>query len=390
MRAQSQTTYSGPGAVKIIRMIKLFSSALFWLFFVLPLSLGVLYYMEYASNQYRSTAHFTIEENGKTTIDPIGALTGLSGPVPSTRDALIIKDFIESREVIELIKQKVDIKKLYARMDKDILSRLEPDASIEDIVEYWHKKVRVDFDSSSGITKLSVMAFEPEDAVKIIKSILTVSENLINRLSEKARLDTLHFAEKELKKAEDKLKETRRKVMQFREREKSLSPEKNVEIKISLIASLEADLAKAEADLRGLRAQLQENTPKVRNALNRVSSLKQQIRKEKARGSMNASNAQRKNTKSLSKLIARHEELLTEQSFAEKSYESALVLMEQARIDAAKQHRYLTVIVQPQLPEEAVKPDQPHDYIVLFLSCLLFWGISTLVIASIRDHAGWV
>jgi capsular polysaccharide transport system permease protein len=64
--------------------------------------------------------------------------------------------------------------------------------------------------------------------------------------------------------------------------------------------------------------------------------------------------------------------------------------MEKTRIDATQQHRYLTVIVQPKLPEEAAKPKQPHDFIVLFLACLLLWGIISLIIASVRDHAGWV
>lgn len=370
-------------------MLKLLGSPLFWLFFLIPLSAGSVYYAKFASNQYESYAHFTIEENGKANIDPLGALTGLSGPVSSTRDALIIKDFIESREAIEQIKGEIDIKALYAREDKDWLSRLEQDSSIEDTVEYWKKKVRVHFDTTSGITRLSVMAFEPEDSVNIIKAILKTSEKLVNNLSEKARQDSLSFARQELKSAENSLKQARSQVTQFREQEKALSPEKDVEIKITLIASLEAELAAAEAELRSLRVGLQDSTPKVQAARNRVYSLKQQIGKEKARGT--ESNIKNKRfSKTLSKLISQHEELLTVQSFAEKTYESTLLMMEQARIDAAKQHRYLTVTVQPQLPEEAVKPDQPHDYIVLFLSCLMFWGISSLVIASIKDHAGWI
>ncbi len=370
-------------------MLRLLISPLFWLFFLLPLGAGSWYYYALASNLYESYAHFTIEENGKASIDPLGALTGLAGPVSSTRDALIIKDFIESREVIEQIKDKVDIRKLFAREDKDWLSRLEQDASIEDIVEYWKKKVRVDFDSASGITRLSVMAFEPQDAVNIIKEILYRSEVLVNNLSNKARQDSLNFAREELAKAEAGLKLARSNVTQFREKQRALSPEKHVEIKITLIASLQAELATAEADLRALRISLQDSTPKVQVARNRVYSLKQQIGKEKMRGTR-ASTKNKRYSKTLSKLISQHEELLTDQGFAEKTYASTLLIMEQARIDAIKQHRYLTIIVRPQLPEEAIKPDQPRDYIVLFLVSLLFWGIASLIIASIKDHAGWI
>lgn len=367
--------------------MKILGSVFFWLFFIIPMALGITYYYKYASQQYEATAHFTIEKSGKSQSDPLGALTGLPGSVSSTRDALIIKDFIESREVIEQTKNDFDIKALYAREDKDWLSRLEKDASIENVVEYWKEKVSVEFDSTSGIVSLSVLAFDPESAVLVINSILKVSENLINNLSEKSRQDSLNFARRELRAAEDNLKNARGKVRQFRDKEQTLSPEKNIEAKLSLIISLEADLAKSEAKLRSLRTSLHENSPKVRGAKNRFLALKAQVKKERASSTRSGTKG---DSKTIGALIAKQEELLTEQGFAEKAYASTLLNMEQVRIDATQQHRYLTVIVQPKLPEDAAKPKQPHDYIVLLLSCLLLWGLASLVIASIRDHAGWV
>ncbi len=366
--------------------MKLLKSVTFWLFFVIPMALGTTYYSKYASNQYETTAHFTIEKSGGFQSDPLGALTGLSGNVSSTRDALIIKDFIESREVIEQTKNDFDIKKLYARNDKDWLSRLEENASIEDILDYWRSKVSIEFNTSSGIAHLSVFAFEPEDAMLVINSVLKASQKLVNNLSEKSRQDSLKFARRELKNAEKKLATVRTKVKQFHDNEQILSPEKNIETKLTLVAGLEADLAKAETELRSLRIALHDRSPKVKAARNKYESLKRQVQKEKARSFHSKGNK----SKTIGALIAKQQALLTEQDFAEKSYASTLLNVEQARIDAIQQHRYLTVIVKPQLPERAAKPDQPHDYIVLFLSCLLLWGIVGLIIASIRDHAGWV
>lgn len=364
----------------------LLKSALFWLFFVLPMALGSTYYIKYASKQYEATAHFTIEKTSKFQSDPLGALTGLTGNVASTRDALIIKDFIESREVIVQTQNNFDIRKLYARNDKDWLSRLQKDASNETVIEYWNTKVSIEFDTISGIAQLKVLAFEPEDALIIIKSILTASEKLVNDLSKKSREDSLNFAKVELKFAEEKLKKARRNVREFRDNEQVLSPEKDIEKKFSLVASLEADLAKAEANYRSLRVSLRDISPKVKAARNKFLSLKRQVQKENKRSIRNKS----KSSKSIGTLIAKQEELLSEQDFAEKSYASTLFNMQQTRIDATQQHRYLTKIVHPQLPEGAAKPNQPHDFIVLFISCLLLWGIMGLIIASVRDHAGWV
>ena len=92
----------------------------------------------------------------------------------------------------------------------------------------------------------------------------------------------------------------------------------------------------------------------------------------------------------MSTVLSKYEELITEQGFAEKSYEAALLNMKTARIDATRKQRYLTMIVFPQLPEGPTKPDQPNDYIVLLIACLLLWGILSLIVASIKDHSGWL
>ena len=367
--------------------MKLFKSGMFWLFFLLPMALGITYYFKYASDQYQATAHFTIEKSGKEQVDPLGALTGLPGNVSSTRDALIIKDFIESREVIERTRDDFDLEKLYAREDKDWLSRLEQDSSIEEIIEYWQKKVTVEFDLTSGIVALNVWAFEREDAVTVINAILKESEELVNNLSEKSRQDSLTFARTELENAENNLKLARTDVRVFRDNEKSLSPEKNAESKLLLVENLEADRARAEAELEGLRLQLPENSPRIQTAKYKVSALKQQITKERERSSRGTEST---DTKSMSSILSKYEELITEQGFAEKSYEAALLNIETARIDATRKQRYLTMIVFPKLPEEPIKPKQPNDYIVLFIACLLLWGILSLIFASIRDHAGWI
>ena len=368
--------------------MKLFKSGMFWLFFLLPMALGITYYYKFASDQYQATAHFTIEKSDdKGAVDAIGALTGLAGNVSSTRDALIIKDFIHSREVIERTRDDFNLKELYAKQDKDWLSRLQQDSSIEDIIEYWQEKVTVEFDSTSGIITLSVLAFEPDEAITVINAILKESEALVNNLSEKSRQDSLVFARKELEIAENDLKEVRTAVRVFRDKEKLLSPEKIAESKLLLVENLEADRARAEAELQSLRLELPENSPKIEIAKYKVSGLKQQLIKEKERS---ARGAKSEETKTMSAVLSKFEELITEQGFAEKSYEAALLNIKTARIDATRKQRYLTMIVYPQLPEEPVKPDQPYDYIVLLISCLLLWGILSLILSSIRDHAGWI
>jgi len=400
--------------------MKLFKSGMFWLFFLLPMALGITYYYAFASNQYQAVAHFTIEKSDKGQVDPLGALTGLPGNVSSTRDALIIKNFIESREVIERTRDDFDLEAIYtknitsevlppddnsissklnywkdlileelnvSKSNKDWISRLPKNSSIEEKIEYWQSKVSVEFDSTSGIVTLGVMSFTPQDSVKIINAILKESEALVNNLSEKSRQDSLTFAREELANAENNLKLARSEVRIFRDKEKSLSPEKNAESKLTLVEELEADRARSEAELASLRLELPENSPKIQVAKYKVSALKSQVQKERERSSRSNES---EDSKTMSAIISKYEELITEQGFAEKSYEAALLNIETARIDATRKQRYLTMIVFPKLPEDPTVPNQPYDYIVLLIACLLLWGILSLIVASVRDHAGWL
>jgi len=186
--------------------------------------------------------------------------------------------------------------------------------------------------------------------------------------------------------AEKDLKQARTNVRIFRDQEKLFSPEKNAESKLLLVENLESDRARAEAELESLRLELPENSPRIEIAKHKVAALIQQISKERERGTKGVEPA---DEKTMSTILSKYEELITEQGFTERSYEAALLNMKTARIDATRKQRYLTMIVFPKLPEKPIKPDQPYDYIVLFISCLLLWGILSLILASIRDHAGW-
>jgi capsular polysaccharide transport system permease protein len=65
---------------------------------------------------------------------------------------------------------------------------------------------------------------------------------------------------------------------------------------------------------------------------------------------------------------------------------SALVALETARVEANRQQIYLTVIVPPQLPEEANFP-KPLRLIGLTVLCALaLWLIGAFLLFAIREH----
>jgi capsular polysaccharide transport system permease protein len=354
---------------------------------VYPVLIGSIYFTFIASDQYITTVHFTVNaSDDKPQTDMLSAMTGIPGQSGSLRDVFAVKEFIESQAAIEQTHKYFDIKKLYASSSADWVSRLSSDASKEDVLEFWQDMVHVEFDALSGIGVLSIAAFEPDQAVLVADSLLKASEQLVNELSEQARQDTLKIARDELQRSEKRLAAARHAVREFRDREKSIDPEQSATAKLTVVTGLEGDLAKAEAQLNDLLVSMNANTPKVRAAQNLVDALRAQIRKERARWAKTTP----EDKKNVSQLVFDYEQLLTEQGFAQTAHESALASMEQARMDASRKHKYLTVIARPYLPEEALKPERFIAILTLTIGCFMVWGIISLIIAAVKDHAGWV
>ena len=87
------------------------------------------------------------------------------------------------------------LRKVYAREDADLLSRLNPALEIERVVEYWDGRIAVAFDGVSGIVSFEAEAFTPEDAKAVAASVLSHARALTNELSRQARRYTVSFAE---------------------------------------------------------------------------------------------------------------------------------------------------------------------------------------------------
>ncbi|TRC52763.1 capsule biosynthesis protein, partial [Mannheimia haemolytica] len=67
--------------------------------------------------------------------------------------------------------------------------------SQEAFYRYFRERLNIDVDAISGIAILRVRAFNAEEGQQINENLLRQGEDLINRLNERARKDTVEFAE---------------------------------------------------------------------------------------------------------------------------------------------------------------------------------------------------
>ncbi|WP_367987958.1 capsule biosynthesis protein [Vibrio sp. NTOU-M3] len=357
----------------------------FILVVLIPTLLATLYYSLIASGLYVVETRFSVKGNELQQVDLLSGLAGIPAQGGSASDSYILQDYITSGEILRTLNQDIDLEKVFNHPDADWFSALGHDQSQQDQLDYWRERIGISYDPTTTITTLKTRAFSAEDAKALAEAILHQSEVLVNTLSERARNDDLEFALAEVARAEDRVSKARLSMNDFRNEAQDLDPKQTASAKMMLIGELEAQLAKAQAELNALRSYMNRNAPAVQGLQRQVSALTHQIKKEKQNISGDS-----KTQPALAGMFAEYEPLIVERTFAEKSYTSALASLEAARVEASRKHRYLATFVEPALPDEATEPYRLKKIATVFFACFIAWAIGLLGLGIIREHAGWV
>ena len=350
---------------------------------VLPTIVAGIYFAFFAADQYSVEAQFAVrsKESSGASLDGLTILSGITGSTPNSSDSYIVANFIESRDLVGKIDKDLDLRELYSRPEADFFASVDDEAPVEDLVEYWRSMVTTRFDTYSGIVTLQVKAFRAEDAVAVARKVIGYSEALVNDLSRRAREDAVAESKSEVARAENRLRLARRAVARFRGDERRLNPVATAEAREKIIGELEGERAKLQTELTVLQ-DVSPNSPRIGSMQSQLAALNQQI--NAVRLQTNRTDTDTEGT--LNQQLSQYEELQTEREFAEKAYVSSLASLEKARLEASSQTRYLSVFVEPRLPDIALYPEGLHWTIIVLIGSFLVWGIAGLLIAGVRDH----
>ena len=360
-----------------------------WLFLVvLPTAVVGGYYASIAANQYATVTRFALRST-----DASGGLAAMLSKLSfslrggGSADSYIVKKYIHSREILRKLDKELNLREKFSKPKQDFWASVQPDISTERFLRYWRGMVEVHLDRVSNIFTVRVYAFSAEDARDITTEILRESERMINEISHKARKDALRYAENEVKKAEDRLRTINNQLLRFRSTTLEIDPVRKAQIQMSLIGKLNEEMAKLQAELHEKLTTLNASAPTIINLRNRIKSLRVQIMKEKQKlGSRISTEKNAANNEGLSTSLSQYENLLLERKFAEKIYVTALTGLEQARILANRQMRYLAVFERPYVPDESLYPKRVRNTIFVFIGLQLVWALGVLIVQSILDR----
>lgn len=354
----------------------------FLLVVLTPVAVSSWYLYARAVDQYASFLGFTVRsESGPSSTDLLGGLTSsLIGITDSSgSDTDILYKFIQSRDLVERIDNRLDLREIWSKAPGDPIFRFRGNASLEDLLTEWNRKVQVYYDS--GMIDLRVLAFAAEDSRNIAQAILDESTILINQLNDVAREDALRYSRDELQAALDRLKAARQAVTEFRNRHQLVDPSADVQGQIGVVSSLQQQLAEQLVALGLLQANAQPGDQRIEQTQLRIDVIREQIEAERQKfGSETASG------ELLSALVGQYETLSVDREFAEQTYTAALIGHDTARADAARQSLYLAAYVKPTLAQEAEYPERAKLIIIIGGFLLLIWVVGVLIFYSLRDR----
>ncbi|ACX96338.1 lipopolysaccharide biosynthesis protein [Halothiobacillus neapolitanus] len=364
-------------------ILKLFKNVFFWIFVLIPTLIVSAYYGLVASNIYVSESQVVVRSADKSSISS-ASLSGLFqgfGFSNSQSDAYVIQNYVVSHAAVDRLIKQYPVINWYSSKNVDPISRFNGfglDGSLANFYKYFVKQLGVSVDPMSSVLTISVKAFKADEAQTINRSLISYSEELVNQLNDRARRDTISFSVNQVDKAKEQARESASKLAQFRNESGLLDPQKEAELPLTMIGTLQGKLL----DVRSQLAQLvvvSGNSPQIPVLKREETLLKNEIERleNKVAGLSGGSIA--------TKMIE-YQRLTLENSLAEQQLGSALASLEQANADARKKQLYLERISAPNLPDEAFLPHRLQIVLATFLLGLIIWGIVELLTAGIREH----
>ncbi|WP_353297421.1 capsule biosynthesis protein [Sulfitobacter pacificus] len=357
----------------------------FMLFVVSPIVLASYYLWTQAADQYASRVAFSVRTEEQTSaIELLGGITELSGSSSSDTDILFA--YLSSQELVSRVDQKIGLREVWSRVsiEQDPIFAFDPAGTIEDLQDHWERKISIIYDSSTGLIELEVLAFDPQDALRVAQAILAECTAMINGLSRIAQEDSIRFTREELANSVERLKVSRRALTQFRNRTQIVDPSIDTQNQMGLLVTLQQQLAEALIDHDLLQDTTRENDPRITQAKRRIEVIEERISSERGNLGLGVDG---ESGDAFANLVGEYEGLIVDREFAEAAYVAALAAHDSALAEVRKQSRYLAAHVKPTLAQRAEFPKRELTLALIALFSFFTWSILSLVYYSLRDRS---
>lgn len=371
-----QPVQKNPGYKKLWKKF----NPLFWITVLIPTFCSVVYFTFWASDVYVSESSFVVRSSrSQASLSGFGALLQSVGFARSQDDTYTVQEFMRSRNVLTQLESVLPMRSFYEEQG-DLFSRFNPlgiNDEQEAFYRYFQKRESVSLDSISGIATLSIRAFNAEDAQKVNIELLRLGETLINRLNERARRDTIIFAEQSVKDAEQRVTDSASALSEYRIKNGIFDLQAQSEVQLSVISKLQDELISIQTQLDQVRAISPQN-PQVKTLQAREKSIRSEIQQQ-IKTIFGGGD-------SIANQTAEYQRLVLDNTLAQQQLTTAITSLQNAKEEADRQQLYLEVINQPSKPDLALEPYRIYNIFATLIIGLMLYGVLSLLLASVREH----
>lgn len=346
----------------------------------LPTVVATVFLFFFAADQYVSEAKFVVRGTSGSQPSLLSGLLQSSGFSRAQDDTFAVQDYILSRDALEELNRTVDVRQVFNRPEADILSRFPLPflgETFEHLYKHYLGRVDVTYDSTTGVTQLSVRAYRADDAAKMAGALLAGGEQLVNRMNERQRQNTMRDARHEVVDAEARVQKVAGDLASYRTRAELLDPNKQSVSMLQAIADMTGKMTQSKTQLGELQRS-SPNSPLIEALKRRISVMQGQI--DEARAKITGTG------NSMVPQITEFDALTLQREFADRQLSSAIAFLDTARLNADRQQLYLDQIVKPNMADYAAYPKRFADIAIVFITSFGVYTIARLLIAGAREH----
>ena len=350
------------------------------LFFILLFLLAATYILVLKSELYESKTTLMVRD--LSSASPSSSL-GLSllgvGSSSQLQDSMVVQEYLMSLDTFLLLDKEFNLTGHYKSDKLDFVERLASDATMEKTLEFYKKRLLINYDEVSGLLHLGYAHTDPKTAKEILEFMVSSVEHELNEFNRRKAKKQLAFIEIEYNKNKQKMDKSSDVLQSYQNRHLLLDPGNKASTSSAIIANLEATLTQKRIEFKTKSTYLNSDNYEIAQLKTEIDEIANSL--ADAKKGLTGSSEDR-----LNKILFEYERLKMQAEFDIEVYKNSLLQLETTKIDVLKEAKTLSVVSKPNLPDGYTYPNKPKVFVTLVIVMLLLYGIFSMLGAIIRDH----
>lgn len=344
--------------------------------FCVPMLLSTMYFVFWASPGYVSEVRFVLRSSAPILSRDRYSTSTVEPKAKIVQDTAVLLNYLSSPAIVQDLAGKISFDEYFRSQRVDYFSKLSSDATQNDMLKYWKKHYAAYVSPKSGIVELEVIAYTPDQANNLLKIVLELAEQQVNKLSSGMWSDLRNSTQLDVDEAARSVSGLRGELRDIQNQTGVFDIDLSADRISSVLTTIESEIAALKSRRIALRESVSVTSPQISEIDRRLKGLEEQsgeLRSQIAGVSAN----------NLADFSAKFDHIRLELRLGEKKLEAAISDMEKIKLVSAMQLVYVDNFTEPSTPDEATYPKLFFQLslraLVLGVICLILCGALTLI-----------